>query len=98
MQYPKLFITHHPNEGKKSKFEQFLYKILGVKTGMPDLLIFTPSKGFGGLAIELKVDGKKPTAVQIECMADLRKCNWLVVVCWSIDEYIKTVNDYIKVI
>ena len=36
-------------------------KSMGVKKGVPDVMIFEPRDGFVGLAIELKVGSNKPT-------------------------------------
>lgn len=74
--YPNALITHPANEGKRSKFEQFKLKYLGVTSGIPDILIFTPSEKFSGLAIELKVNYNKPTTKQLQWLEDLKKCNW----------------------
>lgn len=41
MQYPKLFFFHTPNEGKRSNFEQFKFKYLFARAGVPDLIIIT---------------------------------------------------------
>lgn len=94
VQHPKIFITHHPNESKKTAFERFLYKILGVKTGIPDILIFTPRKGFNGLAIELKIKPNKPSTIQNECMNELKACNWRVEVAYDINEVIAISKEY----
>ena len=53
--YPGKLFTHVPNEGKRSRWEQFLIKYLGVSPGVPDLMIFDPNDKYNGLAIEFKI-------------------------------------------
>jgi hypothetical protein len=55
-QYPKVLFWHTLNEGKKSPFERFLAKYLGMKPGVPDNFIATARHGFKGLFLELKVN------------------------------------------
>lgn len=45
---------HAMNEGKRSKFEQWLWKIMGGQASVPDFLFLDPRHGYVGLAIELK--------------------------------------------
>lgn len=81
--YPDAFIVHIPNEGKRSRFEQFKFKFLGAVAGMPDVMIYNSNIEKNGLAIELKYGYNKPTAKQKECMKRLENCNWYVF--WSND-------------
>jgi hypothetical protein len=102
-QYPKLLFTHPINEGKRTPFERFLYKILGVRSGMPDLLIFQSKfisfdgntrQFYAGLAIEFKVPGKKPSAVQVACHQDLIAAGWRVIVVDTTGQFIREVTNY----
>lgn len=87
--------THVANERKTSKIAGARLKRKGVKSGVLDCLIFTPNKNYSGLAIELKVGKNKPTENQIKWMEKLQKCNWKTEVCYSIDEVIKVVSEYV---
>ena len=40
LQYPDVFFIHTPNEGKRTKFEQYKFKILGGTPGVPDIMIY----------------------------------------------------------
>ena len=51
------FNVHPANEGRRSKFEQFVAKFIGLKSGWSDILILKPNKKYHGLIIELKADG-----------------------------------------
>ncbi len=57
-QYPHLLIHHSPNEGKRSKFEQYKISQMGVKKGFPDFICLNsfnlPDQTYKGLAIEFK--------------------------------------------
>lgn len=94
LQYPNAFVVHIPNEGKRTKFEQFKFKTLGGVAGMPDLMIFDARGKHHGLAIELKAGYNKPTENQLKCLQELQKRDW--VAFWSNDfEYIcQRINSY----
>ena len=89
----------HPANGEhRNPITGAKLKRMGVKAGMPDIMILQgPFKSSGvdshysGLAIELKTpdaNGKrpKPRANQLEWHDRLRKCGWRVSVCYSLDE------------
>ena len=63
--YPGKLFTHVPNEGKRSRWEQFLIKYLGVSPGVPDLMIFDPNDKYNGLAIEFKIKYNKQNLAKI---------------------------------
>ena len=94
MQYPDAIFTHPMNEGKRSKFEQYKMKYLGAKPGIPDLLVFSPNKYFGGLAIELKYKYNKPTENQKKWFKWLKKCNWSVHCHNNFDDCVQTIDNY----
>jgi hypothetical protein len=48
---PGVFFFHCPNGGKRSKAEAGVFKALGVRAGMPDLILFYRAQIFG---LELK--------------------------------------------
>lgn len=96
LQYPSLLFTHVPNEGKKSPFERWLYKLMGVRTGISDLLIFKFNPWYNGFAIELKIDKNKPTDLQEKFMEDIIFCNWKTSVIYDLDTFIKEVNHYLS--
>lgn len=52
----RLLWFHVPNEGRRTKFEQFKAKYLGLKSGVSDLFILEPRGEYHGLIIELKAD------------------------------------------
>jgi len=101
---------HVPNGGARSKVEAGIFKAMGVKAGVPDVMIFKPKwRQVGkeevhvcGLAIELKVvyaNGKKnyPSANQKEWMAYLKQVGWEVHVAYNFDDVKKIVDEYVGV-
>ena len=96
----------HPANGEhRNPITGAKLKRMGVKAGMPDVMILDdPCADVGtgpewcGLAIELKApDAKgrrpKPRANQLEWHERLRKCGWRVEVCYSLDEVIGLLRE-----
>ena len=106
LQYPKVFMCHIPNEGKRTKFEQYKAKVLGIIAGMPDVMMFNPRYDktdgvlnvikYVGLVIELKIKPNKPTDNQLAVLANLKALGWSTHVCYSFDEAKLIVDDYFK--
>ena len=93
----------HPANGEhRNPITGAKLKRMGVKAGMPDVMILDSALGelsfYDGLAIELKspdAKGKrpKPRANQLEWHERLRKCGWRVAVCYSMDEVIGLLRE-----
>lgn len=94
--HPDVLAFHVPNGGKRNAREGAKFKRMGVKAGVPDVLLLTPKQGFNGFAIELKVKGGKLSANQKERLNDFKTCHWKTAVCYSFDEFEYLVNDYLK--
>jgi len=81
---------HPPNGGKRSKSEAARFQLIGVKPGVPDILIFSqPPKlpNVRGVWIEMKkVRGPKPTESQSQWHSDLGECNWVGRVCYGAED------------
>ena len=93
-QYPKAMAVHIPNEGKRSPFERFKLKALGVFAGMPDVMIFDPNANRSGLAIELKAGYNKPTENQKKALEALKMRNWATYWTNSFDEAKEIIDNY----
>lgn len=91
----KLLWCHPPNGGSRNIIEATKLKGMGVKSGVPDCLIFSQKRGFSGLAIELKVGYNKPSENQIEFIKGLEANNWLCVVSHSLDHCISLIDWYV---
>lgn len=95
-QYPKAVVAHVPNEGRRSPFERFKSSWLGVNSGVPDLLIFTPGKKYAGLAIEVKAGRNKPSPNQEKWMERLWVCGWMAVWVNDFDKAKAQIDLYFK--
>ena len=82
---------HIPNEGKRSPI---VSKMIGIKSGVPDIFLAYPHNDYSGLFIELKIKPNKPTKNQIKVMNDLELCGYAVEVCYTLDETINVVTKY----
>lgn len=96
LQYPKAIVAHPANEGKRTPFEQFKIKWLGISPGLPDILVFTPSNGYHGLVIEVKAKGKVPTREQKQWLYDLQLCGWQSTWVDNLDDGITCINEYFQ--
>jgi len=92
----KVLWCHPPNGGSRNIIEATKLKGMGVKSGVPDCLIFTQKKGYSGLAIELKVGYNKPSDNQKEFIKGLESNNWFCVVSHSLDECINLIDWYLS--
>jgi len=98
LQFPDKLWIHVPNEGKRSAYEQYVAKLLGLTAGVPDILIFDSDKRefYKGLAIELKARGKEPTQAQLCFLIELCKRGWDAKDFDNSEEAIKYIWDYFK--
>ena len=93
---PDIFYCHVPNGGKRNAREAAKFKRMGVRAGIPDLLIFNPSGHYNGLAIELKVKGGKVRPSQKEALERLNRLGWCTKVVYSFDQFEHIINVYFK--
>ncbi|TDO21910.1 VRR-NUC domain-containing protein [Pedobacter duraquae] len=96
LQYKKLLYHHSPNGGKRDPREAAKFKRMGTRSGCPDLMFYKRSGNYVGLATELKRGKNTATDNQEDFMAELRKEGWLCVTIWTMDVFMKTVNDYMR--
>ena len=64
-----LVYFHVPNGGLRSRVEAAIFKGLGVRAGVPDIILFASGQFY---ALELKAPGKKPTKAQLEFLQAFR--------------------------
>lgn len=101
MQYPKVLWLHPPNEGKRSPFERYKAKKMGLTSGWPDIMIFKPKAGINsfnaGLAIELKIKPNKLSDFQVRCLELLEEAGWVTEVCFDFEEAKRAIKNYMEV-
>ena len=86
---------HVPNGGARHRAEGGKLKAQGVKPGVPDVLIFTPTKTrrANGTAIELKRrDGGEVQESQKVWIDKLICCGWQAHICNGSDESIDLIK------
>lgn len=98
-QYPKAFFTHIANERRTSPMHGAKLKKMGVRAGLPDILIFSQkwvstNVMLAGVAIELKVKPNKPTESQITALETLKKNGWVTDVCYDFETAKYVIDQY----
>jgi hypothetical protein len=89
-------LFHVPNGGVRSKREAAIFKAEGVTAGVADLLLLVPSKGYHGLAIEMKTEKGRQSPEQKQWQKKAEQQGYRYAVCRSLDDFMATVNDYLK--
>ncbi len=95
--YPEAVCYHPPNEGKRTKFEQYKINVLGVKAGFPDLFIVYKNKI---IALELKAENRnRNNAVsdaQVEWIMLLNRAGIPSQVAFGFDEGREFIDKHFK--
>lgn len=92
-QYEKILFAI-PNGAYKSKAAAGMMKAEGLTAGVADLCLALPRGRYGALYIEMKQKGNYQQANQKEWEKECLKAGNLYVVCRSIEEFMKAVNEY----
>ena len=88
-----------PNGGYRDRRTAAKLKYEGVLSGVSDLILLKPNINFHALLIEMKVTEKysRQSSEQKEWQKELTSLNeYKYVVCRSIDDFMREVNDYLK--
>lgn len=64
---PKVVWFHVPNGGRRGRVEAAIFKGLGVRPGVADLILLHHGHAY---ALELKAEGGKPTEAQMQFISD----------------------------
>lgn len=87
---------HVPNEGEHKVQYRRKQRILGVRAGVPDILIFDPPPArpeHRGVALELKrKEGGRLTPRQRWWLRELEARGWYAAVCYGIEEALRTLE------
>lgn len=86
---------HPANERRTSPQAGKRLKLKGVKSGVPDVMIFEPKGNFNGLAIELKVKPNKVSLNQKKWLKRLENNKWSVHIAYSFDEVYEIIQNYL---
>lgn len=86
----RLFFFHVPNGGKRGKVEAAIFKALGVKPGVADLVILIPRGRC--CFVELKADTGKLTETQEQFRHMCSRYGFEYAVVYSLTDMIKTLQ------
>lgn len=95
--YPELKWLHHcPNGGSRNKQEAVKLKQMGVKSGISDLCLPYPKGTYCGLYIEMKYGSNRQQPMQKEFLADMAAAGHFVATCYSAEDAIAVIEDYLN--
>lgn len=95
--YPELrWLFHVPNGGSRNRAEAVKFKQMGVKAGVSDLCLPFPRGMYCGLFIEMKFGDNRQQDTQKEFLADMAEVGHFVATCYSAEEAIKVIEEYLK--
>lgn len=96
LKYRGRLIYAIPNGGQRNKIVAAKLKSEGVVSGVPDLHIPVANKFYHGLYIEMKVKPNTPTDNQEVVMNQLQLNGYKCEVCYSLEEFMRIANEYMK--
>lgn len=91
------WLYHTPNGGLRNVVVAMQMKAMGVKTGVPDLLLPVRTSKANGLAIEMKSDIGVVSPEQSEWLTHYQEQGWMVQICRSATEAHATLCDYFEI-
>lgn len=95
--YPELNLMYAiPNGGQRNIITAMNLKLTGTKAGIPDIHLPVPCGGYSGFWIEFKFGKNKLSPEQIKYKDLLEMNGHRVCVCYSVDDAIKLVEEYLN--
>ena len=85
-----------PNGGGRKIVEAYQMKLAGTLAGIPDLFLPVPNSKCGGMFIEMKHGKGKPSAEQKVVLTDLATLGYHVVVCYSAEQAMCCIKEYLS--
>ena len=93
--YPGEVIYSIPNGGNRDVKVAQILKAEGTLAGVPDLFVMAARAAYHGLYIEMKFGKNGLIAEQINFFVKAQKQGYKCVVCKSVDEFHKEVEEYL---
>lgn len=92
----------HPANGElRNKITASKLKAMGVKAGVPDIIIINsihrPTGKFNGMCMELKVGKNKQTMAQLIWESKFKSNEWIYNTYYSLDQAIEDINFYYEI-
>jgi hypothetical protein len=88
---PGLVAWHTPNGGKRKPIEAAIFKGLGVRAGVSDIIAVHDGKIF---ALELKAEGGRPSESQLEFLADIGRAGAFTAICEGLDPALRALETW----
>lgn len=88
---PGLVAWHTPNGGKRKPIEAAIFKGLGVRAGVSDLILVRRGAIF---ALELKAENGRPTESQLEFLADMARAGAFTAIATGLDQALATLEAW----
>lgn len=85
-----------PNAARRSARNGAYMKDEGMLSGVSDLILLKSNRYYGALCIEMKKKGGKQSPSQKEWQKEAEANGSKYVVCHSLDEFMKEINNYLK--
>lgn len=86
-----------PNGGKRDALTGAKLKAEGVVAGVADLILLVPNRFYGALLVEMKtLTGRQSKSQKDWEQIITSEGDYKYVVCHSLDDFIREVDDYIK--
>lgn len=85
-----------PNGGARNKREAGILKAEGVTAGVADMILLTPSGGYGALCIEFKTDEGRQRHSQEEWQQAAETAGNKYVIVRSFDNFKEEVEKYLS--
>lgn len=97
-QYPDLarLLFAVPNGGARDRVTGAILKGEGVVAGVADLILLKPAGDYHALCLEMKTRKGYQSDSQKQWQADVEKQGYRYAVCRSLDDFIDTVNGYLR--
>ena len=93
---PHFALMAIPNGGRRGMVEAQWLKAEGMRPGALDLVLAVPRGNYHGLWIEMKIKPNSTSADQDAMLEYLNGANYKATVCWSDNEAIKTIEEYMR--
>lgn len=88
---PGLVFFHVPNGGRRGKVEGAIFKAMGVRAGVSDLILAHSNKFF---ALELKAEGGRATESQLAFLQDFDRAGAFTALATGLDAALRTLEAW----
>lgn len=98
LQYPRLakLLSAVPNGSRRDVVTGAILKREGVVAGVADLILLIPKKGYASLCIKMKYGKNGQSESQKEWQRLAEAAGNKYVVCRSLEEFVRHVNQYLN--